>query len=71
LTAFAATSPPVANRISQHFAPSLPSVPATPQGWMGAWGNALFAAAMFYQARLAHPDPDVAERAARALFGLE
>ena len=67
----ATAPPPAINRIAGHFVPAPLPVPETPQGKQDAWSQALFAAAMFYQARLAHPDPDVAERAARALFDLE
>jgi hypothetical protein len=66
-----ATAPTIHNRIAGHFAPAPIPVPATPDGKQAAWGEAVFAAALFYQARLAHPDPEVAERAARAIFDLE
>lgn len=67
----AAVLPPVVNRIASYIAPAPLPVPATPEAKQAAWGDALFAAALFYRARLTHPDPDVAERAARALFDLE
>ncbi len=66
-----ATAPSIHNRIANHFAPVPLPVPETPEGKQAAWGDAVFAAALFFQARLAHPDPEVAERAARALFDLE
>jgi hypothetical protein len=66
-----ATAPQLHNRIAGHFAPAPLPVPATPEGKQAVWGEAVFAAALFYQARLAHPDPEVAERAARAIFDLE
>lgn len=46
-------------------------MPETAEGKRDAWSQAVFAAAMFYQSRLAHSDPDVAESAARALSDLE
>ena len=68
----ATAPPPVVNRVANYLAPAPPlPVPETAEGKRDAWSQALFAAAMFYQSRLAHPDPDVAERAARALFDLE
>lgn len=67
----ATAPPPVVNRVANYLAPAAPPVPETAEGKRDAWSQALFAAAMFYQSRLAHPDPDVAERAARALFDLE
>lgn len=68
----ATAPPPVVNRVANYLAPRPPlPVPETAEGKRDAWSQALFAAAMFYQSRLAHPDPDVAERAARALFDLE
>ena len=66
-----ASAPQLHNRIAGHFAPAPIPVPATPDGKQAAWGDALFAAAMFFQARLAHPDPVVAERAALVLIDLE
>lgn len=66
-----ATAPPIHNRIARQFAPASIPVPATPDGKQAAWGDAVFAAAMFFQARLAHPDPAVAERAALVLIDLE
>lgn len=49
------------------FAPAPLPVPETPPGKMESWGKRpLRGRDVFYQARLAHPDPDVAERAARA-----
>ncbi len=66
-----ASAPQLHNRLSGHFAPAPLPVPETPYGKQAAWGDALFAAAMFFQARLAHPDPAVAERAALVLFDLE
>ena len=67
-----ATAPPtVVNRIAGYVSAPPPPVPATPEGKQAAWGEALFAAALFYRSRLAHPDPEVAERAARAIFDLE
>ena len=67
----ATAPPPVVNRIAGYVSAPPPAVPATPEGKQAAWGAALFAAALFYQSRLAHPDPEVAERAARAIFDLE
>ncbi len=67
----ASAPPPVVNRISGYASAPPPAVPETPEGKQAAWGEALFAAALFYQSRLAHPDPEVAERAARAIFDLE
>lgn len=67
----AIASPPVVNRIAGYVSAPPPAVPATPDGKQDAWGEALFAAAMFYRSRLAHPDSEVAERAARAIFDLE
>jgi hypothetical protein len=67
-----ATAPPtVVNRIAGYVSSPPPPVPATPERKQAAWGEALFAAAMLYQSRLAHPDPEVAERAARSIFDLE
>ncbi len=66
-----ATAPQLHNRIAGQFAPAPIPVPATPEGKQAAWGEAVFAAALFYQSQLAHPDERVAERAARALFDLE
>ncbi len=67
-----AAPPTVVNRVANYLAPPPPlPVPETAEGKRDAWSLALFAAAMFYQSRLAHPDPDVAERAARAIFDLE
>ncbi len=63
--------PPVVNRIAGYMNPAPLPVSETPEGKRDAWGDALFAAAMFYRSRLAHPDPEVAERAARAIFDLE
>ena len=57
-----ATAPPtVVNRIAGYISSPPPPVPATPDGKQAAWGEALFAAALFYRSRLAHPDPEVAE----------
>jgi hypothetical protein len=67
----ATAPPPVVNRIAGYVSAPPPPVPATPEGKQAAWGEALFAAALFYQSRLVHPDPEVAERAARAIFDLE
>jgi hypothetical protein len=64
----ATAPPPVHNRISQHLPPPLP---ATSEERQAAWADAVFAAARYYQRQLAHPDPAVAERAARAIFDLE
>ncbi|MBX3398193.1 MAG: hypothetical protein KF873_05595 [Gemmataceae bacterium] len=66
-----ATAPTVPNRIASHFAPTPNPVPATPDGKAAAWSEAVFAAMMFYQSQLAHPDERVAERAAKAIFDLE
>ncbi len=66
-----ATAPRLHNRIAGHIAPVPIPVPATPEGKQAAWGDAIFAAVLFYQAQLAHPDERVAERAARAIFELE
>lgn len=64
--------PPAANRVAGYLTPPpAPPLPATPAEKCEAWGDALFAAAQFYQRILAHPDPVVAERAARAIFDLE
>jgi hypothetical protein len=62
--------PPRLNRVAGYLNPS-PPIPKTPQEKQDAWGDALFAAAMFYQNLLSHPDLAVAERAARAIFDLE
>ncbi len=66
-----ATAPRIQNRIAGHIAPVPIPVPATPEDKQAAWGDAVFAAVLFYQAQLAHPDERVAERAARAIFELE
>ncbi len=65
------TAPTIHNRIAGHFAPASNPVLPTPEGKQAAWGEAVFAAMMFYQTQLAHPDERVAERAARAIFDLE
>jgi hypothetical protein len=67
----ATAAPPVVNRIAGYAPAPRPPVPATPEGKKDAWSDALFAAMMFYQSQLSHPDPDVAERAASAIFDLE
>lgn len=68
-----AFAPPLHNRIANHFTPAPPPlpVPESPKDKPAAWGEVVLAAAMFYQARLAHPDADAAERAAKAIFDLE
>ncbi len=66
-----ATVPTVPNRIASHFAPTPNPVPATPDAKATAWSEAVFAAMMFYQSQLTHPDERVAERAAKAIFDLE
>ncbi len=66
-----ATAPALHNRIANHFTAAPKPVPESPDGKQAAWGEAVLAAAMFYQARLAHPDADAAERAAKAIFELE
>ncbi len=67
----ATAPPPVVNRIAGYGPVTPPPVPASPEGRQAAWSDALFAAVLFYQSRLTHPDPEVAERAARAIFDLE
>jgi hypothetical protein len=67
----ATAPPPLSNRIAGYLPPTPLPVPPTPEAKGEAWGNAIFAAVLFYQGRLADPDPDVAERAARALFEME
>lgn len=64
-------APALPNRISSHFAPEPIPVPATPEARQAAWSDAVFAAMMYYQSQLAHPDARVAERAAKAIFDLE
>lgn len=66
-----AAAPTVPNRIASHFVPTPNPLPATPDGKAAAWSDAVFAAMMFYQSQLAHPDVRVAERAAKAIFDLE
>ncbi len=66
-----ATVPTITNRIASHFTPTPIPVPATPDANAAAWSDAVFAAMMFYQSQLAHPDERVAERAAKAIFDLE
>lgn len=64
--------PPAVNRVAGYLTPPpAPPLPATPAEKCEAWGDALFAAAQFYQRMLAHTDLAVAERAARAIFDLE
>ncbi len=65
-------APHVVNRIAPHLVPAAPiRVPETLDGKQAAWSEALFAAVLFYRARLEHPDPDAAERAAAMIFELE
>ncbi len=66
-----ATAPQLHNRIASHFAPTPNPVPAKPDAKAATWGDAVFAAMMFYQSQLTHPDERVAERAAKAIFDLE
>ena len=66
-----ATAPQLHNRIASHFAPTPNPVPATPDAKAAAWSDAVFAAMMFFQSQLTHPDERVAERAAKAIFDLE
>ncbi len=68
-----AFAPPLHNRIANHFTPAPPPrpVPDAPKDKPAAWDEVVLAAAVFYQARLAHPDADAAERAAKAIFDLE
>ncbi len=66
-----ATAPQLHNRIASHFAPTPNSVPAKPVAKAAAWSDAVFAAMMFFQSQLTHPDERVAERAAKAIFDLE
>jgi hypothetical protein len=42
-----ATAPTLHNRIAGHFAPASMPVPETPDGKQAAWGDAVFAAALF------------------------
>ncbi|MBL8867999.1 MAG: hypothetical protein JNK93_20770 [Planctomycetia bacterium] len=66
-----ATAPQLPNRIALHFAPTPNPLPAKPDAKAAAWSDAVFAAMMFYQSQLTHPDERVAERAAKAIFDLE
>ncbi|MBX3400410.1 MAG: hypothetical protein KF873_16880 [Gemmataceae bacterium] len=66
-----ATAPQLHNRIASHFAPTPNPLPANPDVKAAAWSDAVFAAMMFYQSQLTHPDERVAERAAKAIFDLE
>jgi hypothetical protein len=68
MTATVPAHPPVHNRIARHLPQPLP---ATTEERRAVWADAVFAAALFYQAQLAGPDPVAAERAARAIFDLE
>ncbi len=65
-----ATAPQLPNRIASHFAPTPNPVMAKPDA-KAAWSEAVFAAMLFYQSQLTHPDERVAERAAKAIFDLE
>ncbi len=65
--------PSTTNRIAGHLAPAAPAIPipATPEDRRDLWQETLAAAVLFFKTRLAHRDPDIAERAAHAIIDLE